>query len=125
MSAAGPRFLLDEHLGGPLWRAIDRYNARSDRLAIDAYRVGEPPAPPRGTPDPDLLEWAGAHGCILVTRDRATMPAHLEERLSRDQHSPGVFLLRSDWSIGDLIDFLAAVAHASEAWEWADRVTFT
>ncbi len=124
MSAAGLRFLLDEHLGGPLWKAIGRHNARPDRLAIDAYHVGVPPAPPRGTPDPDLLDWAETHGCILVTRDRTTMPFHLEERLSQGWHSPGVFLLTTGRSIGDLVEFLAAVTHASEAWEWADRVTF-
>ncbi len=36
------RFVLDEHLRGPLWAAIQRHNL-SASLPIDAVRVGDPP----------------------------------------------------------------------------------
>ncbi len=66
-------FLLDEHLRGPLWRAIQQHNA-SGVDVIDALRVGDAPAPPLGTTDPDNLLWAEAHGRIPITEDRRTIP---------------------------------------------------
>jgi hypothetical protein len=41
------RFVLDEHLRGPLWRAGQRHNARAED-PIDVVRVGDPPDLPLG-----------------------------------------------------------------------------
>ncbi len=61
------RFLLDEHLRGPLWSAIVRHNALGG-LAIDALRVGDVPDLPLGIDDLSILSWA---------EDVHTMPGHL------------------------------------------------
>ena len=58
-------FLLDEHLRGPLWEAIQAHNSRPEVEAIRAYRVGDWPAPSLGTDDPDLLLWAEREGRLL------------------------------------------------------------
>ena len=44
------RFVLDEHLRGPLWRAVQRHNARAED-PIDVVRVGDLPDLPLGSDD--------------------------------------------------------------------------
>ena len=39
-------------------------------------------------------------------------------------HSPGIFLLRRGSRLSLAVEHLAMVAHASEAWEWAERLEF-
>lgn len=48
------RYLLDEHLRGPLWRAIQWHN-NSGVYPLDVVRVGDPPELPLGSDDPTLL----------------------------------------------------------------------
>ena len=48
------RFLLDEHLRGPLWSAIQRNNALGG-LPIDAMRVGDPADLALGIDDLSIL----------------------------------------------------------------------
>src|SRR5437868_13813413 len=74
------RFFLDEQLRGPLWHAIQQHNA-AGAYVLDVLRVGDPPAPPLGTADPDLILWGEANGRVLVTNDRRTMPGHLTDHL--------------------------------------------
>lgn len=69
-------FLLDEHLRGPLWSAIQRHNLRASSTN-DAVRVGDPPDLPLGSQDEVILVWAERENRILVTEDVNTMPGHL------------------------------------------------
>lgn len=117
------RFLLDEHLRGPLWSAIQRHNARG-QWPLDVARVGDSDDLPLGLPDPEILLWAERNQYLLVSRDKSTLPDHLGKHLEVGHHSPGVLLLSAHASIPDVIDFLTLVAHASEAAEWKDRVQF-
>jgi hypothetical protein len=113
------RYLLDEQLRGRFWRAIERHNRRSIS-AIDVIRVGDPADLPLGTSDPDILLWAEREGRILVSEDWATMLTHLLSHLSAGHHTPGLFLLRPQVPVVDLIEFLVAPSYASEASEWVD-----
>ena len=81
-------YLIDEHLRGPLWTAIQRHNAKGEH-AIDAIRVGDPGAPPLGAGDPEILQWAEGNQRVLVTLDESTMPSHLAEHLRDGRQSPG------------------------------------
>jgi hypothetical protein len=117
------RFLLDEHLRGPLWSAIQRYNAHG-QWPLDVARVGDSDELPLGLPDPDILLWTERNQYLLVSRDKSTLPDHLRKHLELGNHCPGVLLLSARASIADVIDFLTLVAHASEAIEWKDRVHF-
>jgi len=87
------RFLLDEHLRGPLWLAILRHNALGG-LPIDVARVGDSPELPLGSADASILLWAEQEGRILPTEDIHTMPGHLADHLRDGRHSPGVFVIR-------------------------------
>lgn len=117
------RFLLDEHLRGPLWRAIQRHNARGED-PLDVVRVGDSPDLPLSADDPTVLAWAEREHRILVTCDKNTIPTHLEAHLDGGHHSSGVFMLRPMWSVRTVVEFLVLVAHASEDHEWQDRVVY-
>jgi hypothetical protein len=95
------RFVLDEHLRGPLWHAILRHN-RAGVSRFDATRVGDPPDLPLGSPDPAILTWAEREGWALVTLDRNTMIGHLWDHLDAGNHLPGLFLIRRSSPIKSL-----------------------
>src|SRR5690242_5171263 len=106
-------FLLDEHLRGKLWRAIESHNARGVH-PIDAVCVGDADDLPLGSDDPDILLWAEREGRILVSRDEATMKTYFAEHLQAGHHSPGLFLIRKGSTLPDVVLFLAAVVYASD-----------
>jgi hypothetical protein len=112
-------YVLDEDVRGPLWRHILRYNARGID-PIDVIRVGDSDDLPLGILDPDILLWCEANNRVLISHDRSTTPVHLEDHLASGHHCPGIMLVR-DVRLADVVAFLSAAAHASEASEWQDR----
>jgi hypothetical protein len=117
------RYVLDEHLRGPLWRAIQWQNS-SGAYLLDVVRVGDAADLPLGTADPALLLWAERAQRILVTHDPDTMPMHLNDHLAAGHHSPGVFMIRPHSTLPQLVTFLRDAAYASEPADWQDRVQF-
>jgi hypothetical protein len=117
------RFLLDEHLRGVLWLAIQRHNARGG-LPIDAVRVGDPPDLPLGSADPTILLWAEREGRILLTQDVNTMPGFLAQHLQAGHHSPGVFMISVGCSIAQLVGHLELVSHAGSPADYENAVTY-
>jgi hypothetical protein len=117
------RFVLDEHLRGPLWVALQQHNA-GGTYPVDVVRVGDPPDLPCGTADPVLLAWAEREGRIVVTGDVNTMPGHLAAHLQAGHHSPGVCLLPPGWTLPGLVFGLALAAHASDPAEWSDQAKY-
>ncbi len=51
-------FVLDEHLRGPLWDAIQAHNAKPVAVPNLVSRAGDSPYLPLGMDDPDILQWA-------------------------------------------------------------------
>jgi hypothetical protein len=117
------RYLLDEHLRGPLWVAVQQHNA-AGLNPIDVTRVGDPLDLPLGSTDPDILLWAEREGRILVSADRKTMSAHLARHLLAGRHSPGVFVVRPNWTPPPVVDYLVAFAYAGDPAAVADRIEF-
>ncbi len=117
------RFVLDENQRGLLWRAIVRHN-QLGVCPVDVVRVGDPPDLPLGASDPEVLLWCEREDRILVSFDKSTLAGHLTAHLNAGRHSPGIFMLRRGSRLSQFVDHLALVAHASEAWEWADRIEF-
>jgi hypothetical protein len=117
------RFVFDENLPSNLSSAVVSHNARGIHL-IDAIQVGDPPDLPRGSQDPDILIWAVREDRVLVSQDLSTPPNFLADHLQAGRHSPGIFLIRHGAGLRDVVDCLRLVAHASEAWVWADRCQF-
>ncbi len=116
-------YLLDEHLRGPLWRAVQWHNLRGVR-PLNVIRVGDPPDLPLGTADPEILLWAEREARILVSDDRKTMARHLADHLQAGHHSPGIFTFRRLTPLPQVIEFLVLVAYESEAAEWQDRIEY-
>jgi hypothetical protein len=112
-------YLLDEHVPAYLRAAVVRR-----QRDLNVWRVGEAPAPPLGTSDPDLLRWCETVGWILVTNDRRSMPLHLVNHLSAGGHVPGIFILDMTMSVADAADHLWLIAFASFPDEYRDSIRF-
>jgi hypothetical protein len=117
------RFVLDENQRGLLWRAIVRHNKRGVN-PVDAVCVGDSPDLPLGASDLEILVWCERENRILVSFDKTTLAGHLAAHLQAGGHSPGIFLIRRHSRVSIVVENLALVAHASDAWEWADRIEF-
>jgi hypothetical protein len=107
------RYLLDEHLRGPLWRALQGHNA-AGVAPVDVARVGDPADLPLGSLDPDILCRCEREGRVLVSHDYRSMPSHLAAHLKAGRHSPGVFLLRGGFSRSQIVNALVFYAHAGD-----------
>lgn len=114
-----PRFLLDEHINRAIQRQLRRWDARIEVLA-----VGDPGAPPSGTPDPEILGWMEQNGYILITENRRTIPGHLSDHLAAGRHVPGVFWLRPGAELGPIIESLYLIWLVSTLEEYQDRTTY-
>lgn len=117
------RFVMDEHLRGPLWNLLIRHNGKGNN-PIDVVRVGDEDSVSLGTADPLLLAWAWEQDRILITEDKRSMPGHLREHLAAHGHSPGVMVIRQSVPLREIADFLVLAAYATEPAEWADGVHY-
>ncbi|MFQ5760437.1 MAG: DUF5615 family PIN-like protein, partial [Acidiferrobacterales bacterium] len=54
--------------------------------------------------DPELLTWAAAEGCILVTHDLQTIPDFASDSIHAGQPMPGVFVVPRHLPIGQVIE---------------------
>jgi len=98
------RYLLDEDTPHAIRDQLIRLQPDMEILA-----VGDEKAPPFGTLDDELLRWVEKEGYILVSRNRRTMPKHLHRHLEAGGHVPGIFLLRSRYSVGEVIEDLLLI----------------
>jgi len=112
-------YLLDENVD-PVYAS--ELNRRDPALVV--WRIGAPGAPPRGTPDPDLLIWCEVHGFVLVTNNRKSVPGHLQDHLASGRHVPGIILLNPVMSVGATLDDLWLIATAADGAEYRDRVAY-
>ena len=112
-------YLLDEHVP----RALQLLLAR-DEPELVVWRVGEPSAPKRGTPDPAILNWCEEEGVVLVTNNRSSMAVHLRHHLAQGRHVPGIFILDTGVSLAEAADELALIAGATEPPEHQDLIRF-
>lgn len=116
---SGIRFLLDENMP---------HGVRTQLLyhepAIEVLCIGDLNAPEIGTPDPDILDWIEQDECILVSRNRKTMPDHLRDHLEKGGHIPGILLLRRRISLGQLVEDLLLIWKISDSDESRDRIEY-
>ena len=113
------RYVVDENLSPSYAEQLRRRDP-----AIEVYAVGEAGAPPKGTPDPDLLCWCEMHGFLLVTNNRVSMPAHLADHLARGRHIPGILVFGPDRGMGEMLEELLLIAGASAEDEYQDRIEY-
>jgi len=87
-------------------------------------RVGDPPDLPLSSDDQQILEWAENKDRIVITEDKHTMPAALAAHLQAGHQSPGVFMIRGGFSLGQLVSILELVGHAGQAADYRNAVTY-
>ena len=75
------RYLLDENVD-PVFRTA----LLNREASIIVWKIGEPGVPPKGTKDPEILNWCEENSFLLVTNNRASMPDHLTDHLHKGRH---------------------------------------
>ena len=103
------QYLIDENMPDTYCQQLLRYQP-----SLTVFAIGNPNVPLKGTKDPELLQWCEDNNFILVTKNRRSMPVPLRDRLSGGKHIPGIFVLRSQAKVGQIIEELILMALASE-----------
>jgi hypothetical protein len=117
------RYVLDEHLRGPLWNAIRRHN-RGGVNVLDVSRVGDADDLPLASVDPEVLLWAEREDRILISEDKSTLADHLATHLASGHHSAGIMVPRPAVGRRAVLEFLVLAAYASESHEWGDAIWY-
>ena len=103
------QYLIDENVSPVYPKQIRR---REPSIIIKV--VGEPETPPKGTLDPEILDWCEENNFVLITNNRTSMPVHLSDHLAKNRHVPGIFILNPNLSVGENLEELILAALASE-----------
>jgi hypothetical protein len=111
------KYLLDEHVAPALAAAI-----RNLEPEIDVRNVGDSTAPPRGTLDPEILQWCETEKFVLLSNDRSTLPVHVSDHVAQGGRLPGVFLLNTRWTLSQTAEHLVFVALVSFNDEYENQV---
>lgn len=112
-----PRFLIDENLSPDIATGVTDRNP-----AAGIRHIGGPGAPPRGTLDPEVLAYCEHEHRVLVTNNRKSMPGHLAALHAQGRHHWGIFEVRDENAIGEIIEELLLIWGATDASEHLDRV---
>jgi hypothetical protein len=113
------RYLFDENI---TYAVRDQLLRREPDMVVMC--IGDQGAPTLGTPDEFILEWIEEHGYILVSRNRRTIPIHLQAHLDKGRHIPGILLLRRGVSIGQVIEELLMIWSASDMQEYRNQIKY-
>jgi hypothetical protein len=114
-----PRFLFDEHLSHAIGEQLRRLQPD-----IEVLYIGDFGAPPKSTPDPDILIWAEQNSFLLITNDHGTMSTHLADHLATGRSCPGIICLKRDPPMSQIIDSLHTIWGASEMEEYANFISY-
>ena len=113
------RYLPDEHIAPALRAQLIRHEPE-----MVVWIIGDPGAPPRGTPDPDILRWCEDHGFLPVTQNRSSMPDHLKAHLEQGRHVPGILTLHPDMTMREIIEDLHLIWGAATPHEFRDLIVY-
>lgn len=113
------KYLLDENVNPLLKKALLQ---RASDMVV--WCVGDPGAPPLHTIDPDILLWCEAKGFTLVTKNRTSMPSHLQEHLAREHSVPGIFILKRNMSMEEIIEELVLIWEIAEPDEYMNELKY-
>lgn len=111
------RLLGDENFNGEIIRGLVR--AQPDLSLVRVQDVGL-----LGADDPRILAWAAENNRILLTHDRATIPAFAYVRVRAGEPMPGVFVVDDRAAVGPTIDDIPLFALCSEEGEWEGQVLY-
>ena len=113
------QYLLDENVAPVLRTALHQ-----EYPDMVLWYVGEAGVLPKGTLDPEILEWCERNETILVTNNRASMPVHLQDHLAEGGHVPGIFILNAKMSIEQTVEELAFIWELADPDMYIDQIRF-
>ena len=111
------RFAADENLNYNIIRGLIRRNSDLDIINIHDAGLS-------GKHDAAVLEWAAQENRILLTHDVTTITKYAYERLNKNLPMPGVFEIKMDSSLGEIIDDLLLLAEYSYENEWVGQIVY-
>ena len=113
------RFLIDENIS-PQYRT----QLLNHEPSLTVLAVGDEGAPPKSTPDPDILEWCEQNQFNLITNNRKSMPQHLSDHRENGGHVPAIFTINLEVPMGKIIDELILIAGASDEDEYINEIEY-
>lgn len=113
------KYLLDENIDPRLKKALLQH---SPDMVV--WCVGDAGAPPLETKDPEILLWCENRKFTLVTNNRTSMPVHLHEHIEKGRHIPGIFILKRNMVMREIIDELTLIWGAAELDEYIDEIKY-
>lgn len=113
------RFLIDENITPEYRTQLLRHEPSPKVLA-----VGDEGAPPKSTPDPEILVWCEQNQFNLITNNRESMPQHLSDHLLAGNHVPGIFTIKRRVPMRLIIEELLLIVGASDEDEYIDQITY-
>jgi hypothetical protein len=113
------QYLLDENVAPVLRTALHQ-----ECPDMVLWYVGEAGVLPKGTFDPEILDWCERNETILVTNNRASMPVHLQDHLAEGGHVPGIFILNAKMSIEQTVEELAFIWELADPDMYIDQIRF-
>jgi hypothetical protein len=105
------RLLADENFNGDIVRGLLLRQPNLDLVRVQDVGLA-------GVGDRDILAWATENNRIVLTHDRASMPACAYERTAAAEATPGIFILDDRLPIGLAIQEILLMVACSEQAEW-------
>lgn len=110
-------FAADENFNYNIVRGLLR--RKSDLNIIRIQDVGL-----SGKGDATVLEWAAQKNRILLTHDVTTITKYAYERTNDGLPMPGVFEIKMNSPLGDIIDDIILLADYSYENEWEGQIIY-
>ncbi len=112
-------FLFDENVPPAVLQFL-----RQREPEIRTYAINDGVAPPKGTPDSEILHWIEEHDCLLITNNRSSMPVHLRDHTQQDRHVLGIIQLPRLMSIPLIVENLILIWEAGSPGEFRDQLIY-
>lgn len=110
-------FLADENFNNDILRGVLRRIPEASFVRVQDTEIA-------GVDDRRLLEYAAEYGYTLLSHDVNTLRGYFYERVNLALPVPGLFLVHKQTPVGNVVDALELIILASDASEWAGRITF-
>jgi predicted nuclease of predicted toxin-antitoxin system len=110
-------FLVDQNFNEHIVDGLTRHDATLEFTRVRDVGLAE-------AADPVVLEWAAAHGLVLLTHDRRTMAGFAYDRVAAGMPMPGMFLVADDMPAGNAIDEILIAAICLSEDECNNRVWY-
>jgi hypothetical protein len=111
------RFAADENFNYNIVRGLLRRKSDLDIIPIQDVGLS-------GKDDATVLEWAAQENRILLTHDVTTITKYAYERINDGLAMPGVFEIKMNSPLGDIIEDILLLADYSYEDEWDGKIVY-